>query len=191
MQRVLVAAGTGGRERIDELSRTVDVDPRAQLPIAPAQTEVRGPWHEAGHFAGLARGRSGTKITVRIENRRIGRNPQTLQQSREKGELLLIGQLPALHDGRAQVVAGQNGEAAILAVVAVVGTTTHRAGQDAVHEVIFDRLVKPADREAAHRFEIILQRGIPAFRRLRLQTRIVDRKRLRGLIDGFVREQIG
>ena len=51
--------------------------------------------------------------------------------------------------------------------------------------------MKPADREAADRFEIILQRGIPALRRLRPEARIVDRERLRRLVDRLVREQIG
>ena len=100
----------------------IDEHARAEAAVAPGQARrcpSRG--MKPGDFAGADSCVGAAEIAVRVEHRVVRRAAQALEQAGQKRELLLVAELPALHDRpcrRWRDVSMR--EAGVFAVVAVV-----------------------------------------------------------------------
>ena len=91
----------------------------------------------------------------------VERGRQPLERSGQKGELLVVGKLPALYVNGACIHRGALNVADILAFIAVVRPVRNDAAVQTSDDVVGDSFVKPPKGEAADGFEIVFECPIP------------------------------
>jgi len=104
-------------------------------------------------------------------------------------ELLLVRELPALHDGIAAVDLRALDPAGVFAVVAVAGPFGNCAHVLGENEAL-DVLVEPAEGQTAHRLEVVFERRVPTSGRVRFQAGVVHRHGAGRLVRRLTRNQV-
>ena len=142
--------------------------------------------------AGVGRegdGVAGAVVALGLHARGVGEGAEAVPRRGQKGELLRVADLEALHFGEAAVELGRHDEAGVVAIEAVVRARRHGAGDGGVDELA-DVLLKHAHGEHAGGLEVELGRDVEIARALGLERGVVDRERLVVEVGAHARDQL-
>src|SRR5687768_9896183 len=125
-------------------TREVVEDLGGEFTIPPGEARIRGVRDEAIHFS--ARQVSlGVIHGVGLDPRVVKGCAQPFPDSWEEGELLLIGELPALSNGLGGVDGRALDEALIFSLITIIQASGYDPDFLVGQDVIFDRLVEPTN----------------------------------------------